>query len=322
MKHIIKYSDHINESIGIGSIILIKGKPNRDDKRNLYVTTISGYKEIKPGAIMVFLGNQIWRVKHNGYGKFSGVKVYIKDDAGLRDVLNMKSGGVPSVVLNHNKTPFHWLTLKHIDIGKALREVERLLPGNNLILESDSNEREEIRQKNWVIFQNWAIKEFFKAVFGADSAIVIDKIVSKSSYPDDEDLIEDPNAIVDFYYEVYLKNDKIPKDLINFTKEEDLYDTLSDEFKDDFLDLINVKHKTFDIDVYFELNFDVDHEFDSGDYETPPYSKTDVDLNLCKLDDIIIAGSGVTQFDEGLIDDINNKIKNLDPFDFMPIPGK
>ena len=73
-KHILSYTDRLNESIGRGSVLLIKGRPLRDG-RFLYVTTIKGYVEIKPGIKMVFIDDTIYRVIHKGENKFSGRKV-------------------------------------------------------------------------------------------------------------------------------------------------------------------------------------------------------------------------------------------------------
>ena len=43
----------MNESIGRGSAILVKGAPI-GGKRRLYVTTIIGSNEFRPGAVMLF----------------------------------------------------------------------------------------------------------------------------------------------------------------------------------------------------------------------------------------------------------------------------
>ena len=52
----------------------------------------------------------------------------------LKGVFNMKNTGRPSLVLNHNKTPFHRDTLKHTDIGTALRSLGNRLFSHELIL--------------------------------------------------------------------------------------------------------------------------------------------------------------------------------------------
>jgi hypothetical protein len=318
MKHVIKrYSSQLNESIGKGSIVLIKGKPDSDGKRNLYVTSITGYAEIKPGAIMVFLGDQIYRVKHNGPKQFSGIKVDFRSEFGLKQALNMRQNGVPSVVLNNNKTPFHWITLKHIDIGTALKEVENLLPGLNLILESD-DAAEQIRQENWDKFLNWAAYEFIKLIDKQESAIVIDKLVESSSYPDSEDLQDSTSQPAEFYYEVYLKNDMIPKDLVKFTIEENLYDFGAVEGAE-FMDTLNIKHNTFDLSMHFTLDYSYEYERDNGDWDTPSYVRFSFEVEHTYLDDIVIAGVGLTNLDPTIEKEFKKKIENKDAFLFMPL---
>ena len=134
-KHVLTFSQIINESIGVGSVLLIKGKPSSDG-RYLYATTIKGSIEIKPGIKMVFIGDEIYRVI-NKEGRFFGRKISYGSEEGLKGIFNMKNPGRPSIVLNHNKTPFHWITLKFNDIGSALREIGPRLFSHELILESD-----------------------------------------------------------------------------------------------------------------------------------------------------------------------------------------
>jgi hypothetical protein len=145
MRYVSPYHQKLNESIGRGSVLLIKGRPV-ENGRHLYVTQITGYAEIKPGIKMVFLGDQIYRVKYRD-GNFIGKKVYIKQDENLASVLNLKNPERPSIVLNHNKTPFHWSTLKHTDIGTALRELGPGLFDHDLILEQEEIEGAE--SDNW-----------------------------------------------------------------------------------------------------------------------------------------------------------------------------
>ena len=145
MRYVSPYHQKLNESIGRGSVLLIKGRPV-ENGRHLYVTQITGYAEIKPGIKMVFLGDQIYRVKYRD-GNFIGKKVYIKQDENLASVLNLKNPDRPSIVLNHNKTPFHWSTLKHTDIGTALRELGPGLFDHDLILEQE--EAEDLESNAW-----------------------------------------------------------------------------------------------------------------------------------------------------------------------------
>lgn len=121
MKHILKHQQ-LFESLGKGSVLLIKSKPI-DGKRFLFATNITGFVNIRPKVTMAFLGNQLYRVVHKGDSKFFGRKVAY-ENSGMLDMLNMKNPNVPSIILNNNKTPLHWLTLNHTNIGDALKAVE------------------------------------------------------------------------------------------------------------------------------------------------------------------------------------------------------
>lgn len=173
-KYILPFNQ-INESIGSGSVLLIKGRPQQDGRR-LYVTTITGYAEIKPGLKMVFLSDTIYRVIHKGDYKFSGRKVSINREDGLTGVLNLKNPSRPSLVLNHNKTPYHWITLNHTDIGSALREIGTKLFDHEMILESESESTE-------ADFNSLILSETLAYISGFDSKIKIVK--SKTDYDGD-----------------------------------------------------------------------------------------------------------------------------------------
>jgi hypothetical protein len=167
--HVKSFSNRVYENIGRGSVIFIKGRPT-DGGRKLYATTIDGWTEVRPGLKMVFLGNQIYQVVMKS-GKFFGRKISYSGEDGLKGVLNLKNPGRPTLVLNHNKTPFHWITLKHLDIGSAIREVGNRLITHEMILESKS---ESDRDK----FLKWAAREFIDYVKGIDNSIVIEKAES------------------------------------------------------------------------------------------------------------------------------------------------
>jgi len=123
MKYIksIVESMRMSPTIGRGSVVLIKGAANRDG-RYLYATTIKGYTEIKPGVKMVHLDVPMYRVIVKE-GSLYGRKVDYRREDGLTGMLNTKYPDSVSIVLNNNKTPFHWETVKHTDIGTALRSL-------------------------------------------------------------------------------------------------------------------------------------------------------------------------------------------------------
>lgn len=175
-RHIKKFSDKLYENIGRGSVLLIKGRPTENGRR-LYATTINGYSEIQPGVIMTFLGDQVYQVVRRE-GKYYGLKVDYQGEDGLKGVLNLRNPGRPSIVLNHNKTPYHWMTLKHLDIGSALRELGDRLYDHELILEAYAP------PPALPPVDEMILTEFFKALVGQQSAVLINSVT----------LNEDPNA--------------------------------------------------------------------------------------------------------------------------------
>lgn len=134
MTHVLKFSEMITESLGRGSVLLIKGKPE-GDKSKLFATQIIGVNEIKPGAKMVFLSNEFYRIRENEEGKLVASKINYRTEDSLKGVLNFKSDGKLSVVLNHNKTPWHWKTTKHTMLQPALKDVlDDIRRGDEFIL--------------------------------------------------------------------------------------------------------------------------------------------------------------------------------------------
>jgi hypothetical protein len=175
-RHIKKFSDKLYENIGRGSVLLIKGRPTENGRR-LYATTINGYSEVRPGVVMTFLGDQVYQVVRKD-GKYYGVKVDYQGEDGLKGVLNLKNPGRPSIVLNHNKTPYHWMTLKHLDIGSALRELGDRLYDHELILEAYAPPPALPPVDEMILI------EFFKTIIGKQGAVLINSVM----------LNEDPNS--------------------------------------------------------------------------------------------------------------------------------
>jgi len=166
MKHLMSFSE-LNESIGRGSVLLIKGR-EREDGRPLYVTTVDGWAEIKPGLNMVFISDKVYRVIYREGKGFSGVPVSYYDEAGLKGIFNMRNQGKPSIVLNHNKTPFHWVTLKYQDIGSALRAIGPNLFAHDLIFESQQIPKKINTHSE---AENFIIREFISILSGGSSDI-------------------------------------------------------------------------------------------------------------------------------------------------------
>ena len=275
-KHILRYSEKLNESIGRGSVLLIKGRPNTDG-RFLYVTTINGYAEIKPGIKMVFIGDTIYRVIHKGGNKFSGRKVSYNGEDGLKGVFNMQTPGKPSIVLNHNKTPYHWITLNHLDVGKALREVGTRLFSHELILESDNGGKSNAK--------SYLLGEVIKLITGQPTSIKLMSVDVHEGGEDLSDVENDDGRIIDYTsdFELTLQGDpdQIPPDFVDYLNELGLFPTdlglgvISDEDRI-LLGLSNDADGLL-FNIRYETDASVISSYDSGDHYTPPSEDTEID---------------------------------------------
>ena len=303
-KHVLTFSQIIKESIGVGSVLLIKGKPSSNG-RYLYATTIKGSIEIKPGLRMVFIGDEIYRVI-NKEGRFFGRKIAYGSEEGLKGIFNMKNPGRPSIVLNHNKTPFHWITLKFTDIGSALREIGPRLFSHELILESDidadgiedsqddeisvpiddmdqriqseENYNSQERQKE---LHDAICLEIFKALSGQESK-VNPKIteLEDEAWEDELEEMEDNYDTFEWYInmEVYLDPNKFRE------YERELAEL---ELGGDFMDMLDVQ-KNIEVSILFESDVSVNHIHERGDYYTPDYYETEIDSVDTGIASIII----------------------------------
>lgn len=133
-KHIIPFT--LNESIGRGSVILIKGKSD-GSRKNLYAAHVLNSVAMANGAEMLFLSDVFYKIKKDGSG-LRALKIAFNSEKSLKAALNLKTPGKISIVKNNNKTPFHWLTAKHTIVAAALSEVESELSEDSYILESTS----------------------------------------------------------------------------------------------------------------------------------------------------------------------------------------
>jgi hypothetical protein len=138
MEQYIKSFNQVNESMIQNGVILIKGKPiGRDKKQHLYATYVTGWAEVRPGAIMLFLGDSFYKIIEKD-SRLTGIRVQWRDEDSLREAINIKSPGRLSVVRNNNKTPYHWKTLKHTSLRQALNDVEWDILSSGYLLESVS----------------------------------------------------------------------------------------------------------------------------------------------------------------------------------------
>lgn len=321
-KYILSYSKKLNESIGNGSVLLINGRPMKNG-RYLYVTTIKGYVEIRPGLKMVFLGDQIYRVVHKGDNNFSGRKVSYNGEDGLKGVLNMKNPGRPSLVLNNNKTPFHWITLKFTDIGTALRSIGSNLFGHERILESDNEDYSKIAVKA----NQFLLNEFLKLALNKKSIlklIDIDKseYIKKleSVYEVDRDIpVIEIEFTVDF--NVIANKSDVPAEYINYFEAIGLLDETSsifDEIDDEDLDVLGIPSMRAgaNISLIYYSHLKIDHEYEEGDRYSPSYSRVHItdSSNYIYTSEIYIDGGSVSygKHTPNLLDEYEEYINDLD----------
>jgi hypothetical protein len=136
MNKYVKTYATLNESVQHNGIILIKGKPKGKSKdQMLYAAHVISSAEVRPGAVMLFLSDQFYRIVQEGE-RLKGVKINWRSEESLKDSLNLKSPGKISLVKNNNKTPYHWKTLKETSISQALDKVKSDLLGSDYLFES------------------------------------------------------------------------------------------------------------------------------------------------------------------------------------------
>jgi len=129
-------NEHVNESRGIGSLILISGIVLDDGTRRLYaVPTKSVSNQVRKktdntvgaSASMATLGNDIYRIS-NRNGVLSAGKVIPQDRKAIMKMLGISDnlqGNAIHIVVNSKtgKTPLHWLSIKYTNITKMIKEI-------------------------------------------------------------------------------------------------------------------------------------------------------------------------------------------------------
>lgn len=119
-----------------GGLLLIKG-PEVDGKRRLYVTQAKDILELNrkkmddsPGrpAEMALLGDQINRVVLRD-GRLISTYIDWKSEEGRAISLGLSGGQARSVVLNNNKTPIHWDTLRYNNVPAMLQDLQGAIMG-------------------------------------------------------------------------------------------------------------------------------------------------------------------------------------------------
>lgn len=253
-KYIKLFEDQVNESaMGRGSIVLIKGKPEKG-KRKLFATHIVGFAELKPGAVMLFLADDFYRIREDD-GKLKAVKISYRNEDSLKSVLNLKTPGKISVVRNNNKTPLHWKTLKHTSLTSALKEVEQDLIGDDYLFESEVADDVALFNE----FSNEVSKALLRALEGARGEITI------TNYEATEDIVNRIEENIDF----------------NETNRGET------EWEADYFFLtIDQKFKKYEVlelpsEIVIGFSFSTEasfnYSYDPGDHWTPPSADSEVD---------------------------------------------
>lgn len=134
MKARLSRKPSINESEDLkrGGILFIKGE-KVNGKEKLFATKINTLINVekikkdnaegKPGKIVSFGNNEVFMIVRMN-GELKPVKVDWKSKDTMLKKMSLKD---TSVGLNHNKTPFHWISLKFDSMPDALNEIKTLL---------------------------------------------------------------------------------------------------------------------------------------------------------------------------------------------------
>ena len=279
MKHVRSYTS-INESVPHNGIVLIKGKPRGKNKdRFLYAGHVVGSTELKPGAVMLFMSDQFYRIVKDG-DRLKGVKINWRSEESLKDSLNLKSPGKISLVKNNAKTPYHWKTLKETSIAQALDRVREDLGGSDYIFESVS---QPVVRSTYAKF----VKAAVDSIFGGEKKAVVLSWSSQDALDlidtDDDRTIADHEASIQFVF----------VDPILVKELEEMGASTRGE-------------------MYLEISSDLTYSswYDPGDYANPPEGETEI--NGADHDILDIAIDNVEQdesFDELELEPIKKTIE-------------
>lgn len=243
MKKYIKDYFKINESIGRGSIIIIKGK-SENDKKKLYATHIVGHSQLDSGATMLFLSDDFYRIKKDG-DKLKTVKVSFSSEESLKKAVNSTSAGKISVVKNNNKTPWHWITLKHTNLISALRELEDKIDSADYLLEA-VDPKESLYQQFYDYFVPKAVRTLF-----LDTNEVM--ILSTDTTTPLEDELDHDEPAEDLEFEVNCRAIDRSVDIQRFIDELGIVEP---------------------VDISIDLNSDITYGFTRGEAATRDYPGT------------------------------------------------
>jgi hypothetical protein len=252
--------------LGRGSVILIKGKPEKG-KRRLYITTIDGFTEFRPGVKMVFLNQDFHRVVMGEQG-LRATPVAYRNEPALKSQLNLKSPGRISVVLNNNKTPLHWITTKHLSFTKALNAVQSILLGEDHLFENaESTHDAETKAFNRFVMDTINTLYYGKNLisvlkFNVDDAETL--AVDKAS---DQEL-DSVNIEWSISIEAVPDPSKYSKEIVDLQLD-----------------------STFTLDIDFLSDVRLSSEYDPGDHWNPSYEDWTIDATYTEYLEFYIDGS-------------------------------
>lgn len=268
-KHVKSYAQVVNESIGRGSIVLIKGKAD-GEKKKLYATHITGSAALPNKGMMLFLSDDFYRIKEED-GRLKAVKIGYRSEDDLKSALNLKSPGKISIARNNNKTPLHWKTLKHTSIQSALKEIESDLTQDAYLLESVAQQDEDIRL--WNEFTDLVLARTVNTVFLGKEEIDVISYRIDDIYSDILDS-EESQVVIEWQL--------------------DLKVLLRDRVFKPYLEHFEISKKSIEVSFFFTSDISLYIQYDRGDYWTPP--STDVDINSAEthLDEVMVEGSDLS----------------------------
>jgi len=287
MKKYIHSFNLINESVKHNGIVLIKGKPKgKDQEQTLYASHVSSCAEVRPGAMMLFLSDQFYRIRKDGK-KLKGARINWKDEDSLKDAINSKSPGKLSIVRNKNKTPYHWKTLKHTNITDALNAVDQDLMGDQYLFESSDS---SLPIEERVVID--ALDSIFK---DGPEVIVLDWEIPDDSLSDsiDSDSFQTSGSEEIEWTASF--------DCLHVGRPE-----LDDQLKEKGL-------RRFEVTIYFTSTINFTQWYDPGDYNNPPEGGIEVESISTEISDIHLLGSDYTEFEESFgIDPVVSKLDTED----------
>lgn len=275
MKHVRSYTQ-INESVPHNGIVLIKGKPKGKNKEKmLYAGHVIGSSELRPGATMMFMSDQFYRIIKDG-DRLKGVKINWRSEESLKDSLNLKSPGKISLVKNNTKTPYHWKTLKETSISQALDRVRDDLGGSDYLFESATS---SVGGSKYLKFLRAAVD----SIFGEEKKAVVLSWTAKDAL----DLVDPDESRVNVEHDASIEFIFTDPDLVRELEE------------------MGASTRG---DLYLEISSDLAYSswYDPGDYMNPPDGETEItDADH----DILAASIDNLDEDESDIEPITNIIK-------------